>query len=128
MTATKPITVEEYIAGFPAEVQEILRQIRAVIKDAAPEAKEWISYGMPAYQLNGPLVYFAAFKNHIGLYALPSGHAAFEKELSAYKMGKGSVQFPLSQPMPMKLISRMVKFRAQENAEKSALKTQINNR
>lgn len=109
-------TVNEYIVTFPEEIQQILKTIRAVITESAPEAEESISYGMPAYKLNKkPLVYFAAFKNHIGFYATPSGHSQFAEELSKYKQGKGSVQFPIDQPMPLDLIRRIVKFRAQEN-------------
>ena len=115
----KANTVDEYIAGFPAEVQEMLRQIRAAIKVAAPEAVEAIAYGMPGYKLNGyPLVYFAGFRNHIGFYATPSGHEAFAEQLSKYKQGKGSVQFPLDEPMPLDLIGRIVKFRMEGNLAK----------
>ena len=111
----KPANIDEYIAGFPHEIQVLLEQVRATIRAAAPEAKEVISYGMPAYKLNGkPLVYFGGFRNHIGLYATPTGHAAFAGELSKYKQGKGSVQFPLSEPMPLDLITRMVQFRVNE--------------
>ncbi|MDR2037786.1 MAG: DUF1801 domain-containing protein [Bacteroidales bacterium] len=109
--------VDEYIAGERLEVQEILRQIRAVIKEIVPEAEESITYGMPAYKLNKkPLVYFASFRNHIGFYATPSGHSEFSRELSRYKQGKGSVQFPLNEPVPLDLIKRMVKFRKDEIA------------
>jgi uncharacterized protein YdhG (YjbR/CyaY superfamily) len=115
----KAKSVEEYIAGFPKEVRAILEKVRTTIQTAAPEAKESINYGMPAYKLNGrPLVYFAGYQNHIGFYATPSGHTKFSKELSKYKQGKGSVQFPLDEPIPLDLISRMVKFRAKENLEK----------
>lgn len=119
MITSKPASVDEYIVGFPKEVQDILKQVRATIRKAAPEAQETIAYGMPAYRLNGPLVYFAAFKSHIGFYATPTGHEAFAKELSKYKQGKGSVQFPLDQPIPFDLITRIVKFRVTENASKS---------
>ena len=115
----KAKNVDEYIARFPQDVQAILQSIRNTIKTAAPEAQEGIAYGMPAYKLNGPLVYFAGFKNHIGFYATPTGHAAFAEELSRYKQGKGSVQFPIHQEMPLKLITRIVKFRVKENAAKS---------
>ena len=112
-------SVEEYIADFPKEIQTILKEIRATIKKSAPEAEESISYGMPAYKLNKkPLVYFAAFKNHIGFYATPTGHAAFADELSKYKQGKGSVQFPIDAPMPLDLMARIVKFRVEENLNK----------
>ncbi len=109
-------TVDNYIKSFPENVQAILNQIRAIIKENAPEAEESIAYQMPAYKTNGkPLVYFAGFKNHIGFYATPTGHAQFEKELSNYKQGKGSVQFPLNKPIPLTLIARIVKFRVEEN-------------
>lgn len=105
---------------FPEKVQEILQNIRKIINDNAPEADELFAYGMPAYKLNKkPLVYFAAFKNHIGFYATPSGHKEFQSELSRYKQGKGSVQFPLDKPIPYKLIDRIVKFRVKENYEKT---------
>lgn len=108
--------VDEYITEFPEETQTILKEIRAVIKKAAPEAEESISYGMPAYKLNGkPLVYFAAFKNHIGFYSTPTGHMAFAEKLSKYKQGKGSVQFPINQPMPLDLIAEIVEFRVKVN-------------
>ncbi len=113
----RPNSVEEYVARYPKDVQDILKKIRQVIKEAAPEAEETISYGMPAYKLNGPLVYFAAFKNHIGFYAIPSGISAFEKQLSPYKRGKGSVQFQINEPIPYDLIREIVKFRAKENME-----------
>lgn len=110
------MTVEGYIRSFPAEVQELLKQMRAAILENAPGAEEGIAYQMPAYRLNGkPLVYFAGFKNHIGFYATPTGHAKFAKELSGYKKGKGSVQFPLGQPLPIDLIVRIIKFRVEEN-------------
>ena len=108
-------TIDTYIAGFPEDVQAILQQIRQTIHETAPEATEAISYGMPTFKLNGNLVHFGAFKSHIGFYPVPSGMAAFEKELPAYKQGKGSVQFPLNQPMPLDLIRRIVEFRVQES-------------
>jgi uncharacterized protein YdhG (YjbR/CyaY superfamily) len=112
-------SVEEYIKDFPEEIQHLLNQIRSTIINVAPNAEESISYAMPAYKLNGkPLVYFAAFKNHIGFYATPSGHAAFEKELSKYKQGKGSVQFPIDKSMPLKLIAKIVKYRIKLNSQK----------
>ena len=118
----KAATVDGYIAGFPKEIQEQLQKIRSTIKKAAPKAEEIISYQMPAYKYHGMLVYFAGYKNHIGFYATPTGHAAFKKELSAYKEGKGSVQFPHNQPLPLALISRIVKFRVKENMEKEKIK------
>ncbi|MBX2928999.1 MAG: DUF1801 domain-containing protein [Saprospiraceae bacterium] len=112
--------IEAYIEQFPENVQKILRQIRALIKANAPEAEELMAYGMPGYKTNKkPLVYFAAFKNHIGFYATPSGHGAFQDDLSKYKQGKGSVQFPLNQPIPYDLIERMVTFRVNENKQKA---------
>jgi len=108
--------IDMYIASFPDDVREILKRIRHLVLKYAPEAEESITYGMPAYKTNGkPLVYFAAFKNHIGLYATPSGHSAFEEELSVYKRGKGSVQFPLNKPIPYDLIRRIIEFRVIEN-------------
>ena len=104
--------VETYIAQFPDEVQKILEKIRAIILAEVPEAEERISYAMPGYYLNKkPLVYFAGYKNHIGFYATPTGHEKFEKELSKFKQGKGSVQFPLNQAIPYDLIKEIMKFR-----------------
>lgn len=110
-------TVDAYVAAFPRAVQVALRAVRATIRRTAPGADESIRYGMPAYRLHDrPLVYFAAFVHHVGLYATPTAHAAFAKELARYKVGKGSVQFPLDRPMPLPLIARMVRFKARENA------------
>lgn len=112
-------SVKEYVAGFPKETQTVLNEVRSAITKAAPDAEEKISYGMPAYHLHGkPLVYFGGYEKHVGFYATPTGHEAFEKELSVYKQGKGSVQFPLDKPMPISLITKIVKFRAKENLEK----------
>jgi uncharacterized protein YdhG (YjbR/CyaY superfamily) len=123
MNPFAPTTINEYIAGFQEDVQLILNQVRATIQQAAPDAEESISYGMPAFKLNGrPLVYFGGFKNHIGFYATPTGHIAFANELSKYKQGKGSVQFPLDQPMPLELIAQIVEFRVIENLEKGIKK------
>lgn len=119
MNPIAPTTTDEYIAGFSGDIQLILNKVRATIQQAAPDAEESIAYRMPAYKLKGkPLVYFAAFKNHIGFYATPSGHSEFAKELSKYKQGKGSVQFPLNQPIPYDLIAQIVEFRVIENLEK----------
>lgn len=118
MLTTKPKNIDEYIAGFPIETQKLLEQIRATIKKAAPEAKETISYAIPTFKLNGNLVHFAAFKNHIGFYPAPSGNEAFKKELSIYKGGKGTVQFPIDKPIPLNLITKIVKFRVKENLER----------
>ncbi len=117
-----PQTIDEYIAGFPKDVQEILQHVRQTIREAAPDAQEKISYKMPTFTLKGNLVYFAAFKNHIGFYPIPSGIEEFKEELSAYEQGKGSVQFPLDKPIPYDLISRIVKFRVKENLAKAAAK------
>jgi uncharacterized protein YdhG (YjbR/CyaY superfamily) len=111
--------VDEYISSFPKEIQKILSEIREIIKTAAPGSEESISYGMPAYKLyNKPLVYFAAQKNHIGFYATPTGHTKFAKELSAYKQGKGSVQFPIKNDIPYALIERITRFRVEENRKR----------
>jgi len=112
-------TIDEYIRTFPKDVQTILEKIRKTIREAAPGAVETISYQMPTFKLNSRgLVYFAAFKNHIGFYPIPSGVEAFEKELSPYKQGKGSVQFPIDQPVPYDLVKRIVTFRVNENLGK----------
>jgi uncharacterized protein YdhG (YjbR/CyaY superfamily) len=112
--------IDNYILQFPEDVQKQLRLIRTLIKSLAPDAEETIAYGMPAYKTHKrPLVYFAAFKNHIGLYATPSGHEAFRDELAKYKQGKGSVQFPLDHPLPIELIERIVRFRILDNEEKA---------
>jgi uncharacterized protein YdhG (YjbR/CyaY superfamily) len=112
-------SIDKYISGFPEEVQEKLRQLRETIQQAAPEAGETINYAMPTFTLKGNLVHFAAYTNHIGFYPAPSGIAAFMDELQIYKWAKGSVQFPLNKPLPLDLISRIVKFRVIENSGKS---------
>ncbi len=111
-------TIDEYIKTFPEEVQVILQKVRSTIHSAAPEATEAISYQMPAFKLNGNLVWFAAFKDHIGFYPIPSGIEAFKEEVSPYIAGKGTLQFPLNQPIPYDLIEKIVTFRAKENLEK----------
>jgi len=108
-------TIDEYIAQFPANVQVILSQVRAVIKETAPEAQERISYGMPGFYLKGMLVWFGGHKNHIGFYPTGEGIAAFTNELSGYKVSKGAVQFPLDKPMPYDLIRKIVKYRVEKN-------------
>ncbi len=118
----KPIDIDEYIASFPKEIQKLLKQLRATIKKAAPQANEVISYGMPAYKLNGMLLYFGAHKNHIGFYPFSSAIMAFKKELPIYKGAKGTVQFPLDKPLPLRLIKKMVKFRVTENLQKAEMK------
>lgn len=120
---TVPSNIDEYIANFPEDVQEKLQELRATIKAAAPEAQEAISYQMPTFKLKGNLVYFAAYQNHIGFYPAPKGIEAFKEELAQYKGGKGTVQFPLDQPLPLELISKIVRFRAAENLEKAAAKS-----
>ena len=124
-TQTPPKNIDEYIATFPKEVQSILQSVRTTIGMAAPEAEETINYQMPTFKLHGNLVHFAGYKNHVGLYPAPSGIEAFKKQLSVYKGAKGSVQFPIDQPMPLELISKIVKFRVKETMEKekSKLKT-----
>ena len=115
-------TIDEYILQFPPEVQEILKTLRNVIKESAPDAVEKISWQMPTFAFHGNLVHFAAHKNHIGFYPAPSGISAFEKELSEYKGAKGSVQFPLEKPLPYELISKIVKFRVAENMKQAESK------
>jgi uncharacterized protein YdhG (YjbR/CyaY superfamily) len=116
---SKSENVDEYIKAFPKNVQKILEQLRATIKEKAPEAVESMSYGMPGYKTHGrPLVYFAGYEKHIGFYATPTGHAEFAAELSKFKQGKGSVQFPLHKPIPFDLIARIVEFRVEENSAK----------
>ncbi len=119
MEQNKINSVDEYILQFPNEVQEILQELRRLVKDTAPEAEEKISYQMPTYYLHGNLVHFAAYKNHIGFYPTPTGIEAFKDELSNYKGAKGSVQFPINKPMPFGLIRKIVEFRVSENKRKA---------
>lgn len=116
--AVVPKSIDEYIAGFPPEVRAILQQVRATVAKAAPAAKEAIKYRLPTFVLNGNLIHFGAFQKHIGFYALPSGHAKFQRQLARYESGKGSVQFPLDKPIPYSLITQIVKFRVKENTQK----------
>lgn len=116
-------SIDEYIATFPEDVQTILQTLRATIKAAAPAAAEKISYQMPTFDLKGNLVHFAAFKNHIGFYPAPRGIEAFKEELSGYAGAKGSVQFPISEPLRLELISRIVRFRVEENLKKAESKS-----
>lgn len=111
-------TMDEYINTFPEDVRATLNKLRQTIREAAPEAEETISYQMPTFRLNGNLVHFAAFENHIGFYPTPTGIEAFEKELSTYKGAKGSVQFPIDQPLPLELIRKIVEYRVKENMER----------
>ncbi len=118
LKSIKPESIDQYIADFPKEVADVLQIVRETVRKAAPAAIETIKYAMPAFIQDGDLVYFAAFKNHIGFYPAPTGHKAFEKALSVYKTGRGSVQFPLDRPMPLSLIGKIVRFRLQQNREK----------
>ncbi len=119
MKTTKANTVDEYIAQFSGNTHAMLIQMRTLIKAHAPTAEESIAYGMPGYKLHKkPLVYFAGYEKHIGFYATPTGHEAFKKQLSKYKQGKGSVQFPVDEKLPEKLITDIVKFRVKENNDK----------
>ncbi len=115
-------TVDEYLRSFPPAVRSVLEKIRKTIKSAAPGAEENISYGIPGYKYNGMLIYFAGFKNHVSVYPAPRSAEEFKKELGAYKGGKGTVQFPLGKPVPLDLVSRIVRFRMKANDEKAGLK------
>ena len=115
-------SIDEYIATFPTDIQALLEAMRAVVKAAAPQAEECISYQMPAFALHGNLVYFAALKHHIGFYPTSSGIAAFEAELVAYESSKGAVRFPFTQPLPLELVTKIVQFRVNENLNKAAAK------
>ena len=115
-------TIDEYIADFPNDVQKLLQQMRATIKKAAPKAEEKIGYGIPTFTLNGNLVHFGGYKNHIGFYPAPAGLKAFEKELAPYLTGKGTAQFPIDKPLPLGLITKIVKFRVKQNLEKAETK------
>ena len=115
----KPINIDEYISSFSPEIQKLLEEIRAAIKDTAPEAEEIMSYGLPAFKLNGMLVWFGAHTNHIGFYPRASAIEVFKKELSKYKGAKGSVQFPIKEPLPYELIIKIVKYRVIENVRKA---------
>ena len=117
---SSPKTVDEYIAGFPKDVQRILKEVRAVVRAAAPDAEERIAYHMPTYTMGKNLAYFAAFKSHVGFYPTPNGISSFEKQLSKYKRAKGSVQFPIDEPMPLGLIRRIVEYRVKEQKKKNA--------
>lgn len=114
--------IDEYIAAFPATTQQLLEQIRATIKKAAPSAEEAIKYGIPTFTLNGNLVHFAGYKAHIGFYPGPDAVKAFEKELASYKTSTGAVQFPVNKPVPFSLIKKIVSYRVKQNAAKSGKK------
>jgi uncharacterized protein YdhG (YjbR/CyaY superfamily) len=122
MKQDAPKSIDEYIAGFPQDIRKTLETIRETIRAAAPDAEEKISYQMPTFTLKGNLVHFAAYKTHIGFYPTPSGIEQFRQELSAYDCAKGTVRFPLGKPVPLELISRIVRFRAEENLAKAAAK------
>ena len=117
-----PQTIDDYIAGFPEDIQVLLEKIRLTIKEVAPEAEEAISYQMPTFKLKGNLIHFAAYAKHIGLYPTPTGIEEFKEELSMYESGKGSIKFPLDEPIPFELISKIVAFRVKENLAKAAEK------
>lgn len=117
-----PTTIDEYISAFPQNIQEKLNEMRLTIRNAAPEASEKISYRMPAYTLNGMLVYFAAHKNHIGFYPFTSVIKAFNCELTPYHTSKGGIQFPYKEPLPINLIQKIIEFRVKENIDKAAVK------
>ena len=116
-------TIDEYIHLFPEDTQHILNELRRTIRDAAPEAEETINYQMPTFTLNGNLVHFAAFKSHIGFYPTPTGIETFKDELARYKGAKGSVQFPIDEPLPLSLIRRIVEYRVKENKERKQKKS-----
>ena len=117
-----PKNIDDYIINFPVDIQKKLEQIRKTIKKAAPNAEEAIKYAMPTFTLAGNLVYFAAYKKHIGFYPVPLGDTSFNKEISIYQTTKGTLQFPLDKPLPLDLISRIVKLRVSENLQKNAMK------
>ena len=123
MEPNKVISIDEYISNCPEEVQKKLKDMRATIKASAPDATEKISYQIPTFYLKGNLVHFAAFKNHIGFYPTSSGITAFKKELSIYDGAKGTVRFPIDKPLPLKLISKIVKFRVAENLKRAETKS-----
>jgi len=117
-------TIDEYIASCPEETHKLLEEVRATIKAAAPEAREKISYQIAAFELNGRnLIHFAGWKNHIAIYPIPSGSEAFNKEVSKYADGKGTLKFPLDKPMPLKLITKIVKLRVADNLKNAEIKS-----
>lgn len=118
--------IDEYIAGFPVNAQKKLEQLRTTIRKAIPEAEEVISYKMPAYKLNGILVYFAGYKNHIGFYPTASPMKVFKNDLTDFKTSKGAIQFQIDKPLPTKLVTKIVKFRVQETLEKANTKMKMN--
>jgi uncharacterized protein YdhG (YjbR/CyaY superfamily) len=123
MKTSAPENIDDYIEGFPPKVQKILQKIRKTIQKAAPKAEEAISYQIPTFKLNGNLIHFAAYQHHIGLYPGPRGVKEFEKEMALYEGGKGTVRFPLDEPIPYGLITRIVKYRVQKNVDAAAAKS-----
>ncbi len=123
MQTKTPKDIDEYIDGFPKDVQKILNKIRSTIEKAAPKAEEAISYQIPTFRLNGNLIHFAAYKNHIGLYPAPRAVEKFKKELERYGSSKGTIKFPLDEPIPYDLITKLVEFRVKQNSEKAKSKT-----
>jgi len=123
MKSIQPRNIDEYIASFPKDIQKLLKKMRATIKKAAPQAEETIKYAIPTYTLNGNLVSFAAFKNHIGFYPVPRLVEPFKKKLAEYEGAKSTARFPFDSPLPLELISEMVKFRVKKNAERVKAKT-----
>ncbi|MCC6281555.1 MAG: DUF1801 domain-containing protein [Saprospiraceae bacterium] len=122
MMQNAPTTIDAYIAEYPKDIQEKLEQMRTTIQQAAPEAIEAMKYAIPTFVLHGNLVHFAAFTHHIGFYATPTANEAFAKDLAPYKMGKGSIQFPIDEPLPLELVKKIVLYRVRQNTEKAALK------
>jgi uncharacterized protein YdhG (YjbR/CyaY superfamily) len=118
MKAEPAKNIDEYIATYPSNVQDLLQTIRAAIHQAAPEATEAITYGIPTFKLNGNLVHFGGYKNHIGFYPAPMGIEAFKEETAQYEAGKGTLQFPIDQPLPLDLITHIVEFRVEKNLAK----------
>ena len=118
MDKVRPKTIDDYIAGYPEDVQRLLQRMRITIRNAAPQAEERISYSMPAFYQEGILVWFAAFKEHIGFYPKTSAIIAFKKSLSKYEVAKGTIRFPVDQPLPLGLVSKIVKYRVKENLDK----------
>jgi uncharacterized protein YdhG (YjbR/CyaY superfamily) len=119
---TAPTTIDEYIADFPPDVQEILQKVRATIREAAPGAEETIKYQLPTFRLKGNLVYFGGFKKHVGFYPVPTGVEAYAEDLAPYKTGKGSIQFPYDEPIPYDLITKVVQYRVEENLRNAEAK------
>ncbi|ATP59156.1 hypothetical protein CPT03_05885 [Pedobacter ginsengisoli] len=120
----KPTTIDDYISAFPDEVQHVLQEFRKIVNDVAPDAEEKISYGIPTLFLNGNLVHFGGYKNHIGFYPGPGGITEFKDQLSGYELSKGTIKFPLNKPLPVEIISRITAYRAIENRKKTSLKKQ----